>query len=197
MKILVFLFFINIQLMGQNNSCTQLDIILLGDFSSSVKDERPTIIKTYKQFVDNLNINKININVGIVLFGDNARTIINLSDNKIKIKNEVNKMDTVDLGMSTNLYSGLELSKQILENYGREGIKKFIILISDGDPNNEVNSMNKANEIKLNNIKICGVYIENNVGSKEYMKEISSFQYYFESNYRVLIHTLNNLNFCF
>ena len=79
----------------------------------------------------------------------------------------------------------------------RPNTKKMIILISDGAPDKEPESLSEGLKIKKEGIIICGIYIEvEKDGNPEFMQTISSPNLYFSSNYEGLVMTLQKLDLC-
>lgn len=176
--------------------CNNLDIMIVADYSGSVRGNEKFVVNAISSFSNKLDISEDNINMGIVIFNSYSENICNLSGDREYINSRIDLLGTNLAASTTNLSSALYMAFDELFKNGREGYKKVIILISDGVPDNEDESEQIAIQLKQLNVQIYTISIEDGVYNREYMQKIASDQCFFSSDYNNLIKTLDQLNLC-
>ena len=101
----------------------------------------------------------IDIQFGVVAFNTTARVVQGLTSDKIAV---INALVTLRSNGNTNLYSGVELAAEVLNEYDGAG-PKHIILITDGYPNalppGVADSALFAAYNKINEVKRSGIFM--------------------------------------
>lgn len=121
------------EVIGNNAEKTLRDVILVIDISGSM-DGTP-LIETKKASINFceklLNDDKSDSQLAIVAYNEEIRTSGFLTD-YIEINNYINSLIAVG---GTDLEGGLSKAGELLEEYGREGSTKSIVIMTDGIPN--------------------------------------------------------------
>jgi Mg-chelatase subunit ChlD len=190
MKYLIFFLLTIFQCKAQD--CLQVDIVILADLSGSVGGNEPFIKEAIKAFSGQFELSETGVKIGVMTFGSNVRTVCSLTSDSSLLNNGINSLGSAT--GKTNMYGALMAANSELENKGRFGYRKIIIVISDGVPDYPDVTMMIANELKAKPISIFGIFIDSSLSDSDYMKDLSSV--YFESNYLELISTLKKLNIC-
>lgn len=129
-----------------------------------------------KNFVNNLMIDGSDVRIGLYDFSGSSRTDVGLTgvEEKDTLLREINNLHCPDSGDGTSYTEGLRGAQNIL-NGSTDGRAKFIVFISDGEPNNGNTGINIAKQLKQNGVTIftVGVDINTNDGTKA-LKNISS-----------------------
>jgi Mg-chelatase subunit ChlD len=165
--------------------------------SSSVQGKEPIIREAFSIFVDNLGLSEETIKVSTIIFNSDARILNHLSNDRSEI---LHSISTIGLNMAdgaTDMVKSLHLSANEITNNGRQGYQKIIIIISDGDVNEPHTTLLIAEQLKMVNVRIYGILIENSDSKPEFMKALSSEGCYVKSNYKDLINELQELDICF
>ena len=163
------------------DSCLNLDVVLLVDTSASVFNSQAFIndaISTFrKRFIGT------EVNVGIVTFNTTAGVRAHLGDTTTV---------SVFPCCSTNLLDGLRVATDELYGpYGRNGFRKMVILISDGDVDEREKCRQMIRLMKTMGIGIFGVQ----VGSvHDFMKD--NCDVYVESDYEMLAEEMSKMDLC-
>lgn len=199
--------------------CLQMDIMLLGDLSSSVEGYEPFVAHAFISFVNQFELSETGIKIGVITFNSSPNLISPLSSDTGVVRRKTRTLLHRAGSGSTNMLGALAMAIDQFTRNGRTDYKKMIILISDGEPDAEEDVLETAKQIKSLNIGICGVLIiveedrDTPFKSTVYpygtfgipivkrdgrvtMKKISSDFCYVESNYENLIIELKKLDIC-
>ena len=188
--------------------CLELDIVLLGDFSGSVRGYQGFIADAFESFVNRFELYESGVRVGIVMFNDNPIIVSKITTDKNQLLKEINTIRKSDVGNYTNINSGLVVAYNLLNESNRP--KKMIIVISDGSPNViseeygennltpdvKIKTLNTAQSIKTD-CMICGILIQSGSADEKFMMQMSNPECYVSSNYEMLASELENLDICF
>lgn len=179
------------------NGCIKLDIILVGDISASVQGYETFVADAFDAFVNKFDLADDGIKIGVVTFETHVKVLSHLTTDKDTLKYAVNRIRREGTGTSTNLIDALRTcSKEILSN-GRYGVRKIVIVVSDGDADNKDETLAVANDLKvLVGTNICTVLITSGTPRPDFLKAISSESCYVETNYQNLITEINKLDIC-
>lgn len=178
--------------------CTQLDIVLTVDYSSSVRPNKKFLYDACISFTEELLLSTTNdVRIGVVLFGDEA-TVISKPDNDHwrSLPKLLPYLTEQDPAGNTNIEAGLQTATiELLEEQGNR--RKMIILISDGEVTvgSPQQTLATAQQVKALGIGICAVMIKRDSNYAEFMQEISS-GCFIETDYQNLIAELKKLNLC-
>lgn len=132
------------------------DVVLCLDISGSMTGEK---IKTLKKAVLRFVLAKIGIDIrdrtAVVVFGDPARKLFDLTNNKDFIKKEVSELE---ISGATAIGHALSLSREILSHSRKARKQPRIILLSDGCANGPGDPGRSLEEAQL--LKKFGVIID-------------------------------------
>lgn len=166
-------------------------VVLLIDNSSSMNalgaDGKTLLDKAKeaaKEFTNILLEEEGNLNeIGIAVFNDRAARKIGFTNNKDNI---LNSIDSIGLGSTTNIHDGLYEARYMLEgkypdNAPRKLNSKYIVLLSDGEPNYSYKGL-KAVALEEHE-KIIGNSGPDREGfTPIYDFKLDGFTYYFSEN---------------
>lgn len=179
--------------------CAQMDILLVGDFSSSVIHHENFIVKACQAFINQFELSERGIKMGIIRFNEQPELLSPLTSNRDQLNSALQKMYRTASG-STNIDSALmAASDEIFSNRKRNGINKIIILISDGDPDSgevyKMGSVLRAKKLHDQGVSICSILVLAYKYDRDYMKMISN-GCYSEAHYQTLAEELKKLDLC-
>lgn len=193
MKILLSVLFLSLFQGVEKRGCLELDVVLLIDISGSIQGHEHKAQEAVKIFLDGLELADDGIMVSIVTFSSEPRLICSLSSDKTMLKGKAN--DIISDNGATYIASGLYLSVEQLLKVGREGVKKMIIVISDGQVADPETSKTICSQLKVAMIGICSVLILTDVHNRDFMRDISN-GCYIESSYDNLPKEIKKLDMC-
>lgn len=176
-------------------SCLQLDLILVGDISYSVRGNEKFISDAFVSFIDRFELSEDGIQIGMILFNNGPYIISNLSSDKESLKNEGLKIRTLLSDNGTKLFPALEASLQEFMTHGYKNHRKIIIIVSDGvidDKQETIKTVNKLNQL---GIQVCGILINTGGSDPVFLKRICN-DCYSESDYESLGKELEKLGIC-
>lgn len=199
MKWIILSMFILTSFKTERSGCAQLDIVLIGDFSGSVKGREKFIVEAFSTFIDQFELSESTVKIGLIAFDDFAHILSPLTSDKATIQTGFDKMKTNQASGGTEMLVGLSAAfTEIIGKNGRSGIQKIIILVSDGDPDDS----DKAGEAEMikqltssSYVMVCSIVITQSSCDREFMKEISN-GCYAEADYMSLAFELKNLDIC-
>lgn len=164
---------------------TVSEIFLVIDNSLSLRDKvsdtetrKDLIYNSAKQLATKLNASDPEFKIGVICFSSNsdvkkegtiedATLMQALTTNNNEVLNAIEDINDTDFGSRTNIEAGLELANR---NFSGTADKEYIILISDGVPNDDIhgntlqysetvlgNTKNKLIELNNKGIKLISV----------------------------------------
>lgn len=151
-SILLLLFLNVIQLKSQ--SCFEMDIIILCDYSGSVLGHEKVITDALDSFAHKFKLSETTIKIGLVIFSDNGYLICPLTGNDSLLHNRINFLKKINGDGSTNMVEGFQISLDEFEKNGRKDIKQIIVIISDGAPDDTESTSNISKQIQIQDIDI-------------------------------------------
>jgi Mg-chelatase subunit ChlD len=196
--ILVILFLALSSFTQKDKNCLEIDIMLVGDYSSSVQGDEQFVVEAFRSFSNQFELSESTIKIGIITFNYDASLIAQLTDNKQYLNQQLDSLSKVQGQFNTSMDKALYLAANELMGRGRPGYKKIIILVSDGDVNGSSTPsgiISISNQLKSIGISICSVLIKNESSSPELMREVAG-NCYVESDYKNLIDELKKLDLC-
>lgn len=176
--------------------CNNLDIIVLADYSGSVKGHERFLHKAISTFSEGLDISPDNVNLGIVTFNAYSEVLCPLEDDRRELGDRIALLANYEGEKTTNLSSAFYSAFDEFSTHGREGYKKIIIVISDGQPDYPEDTYKAAEQVKMVGIQIFTILIQDGIANSDYMRSISSDGCFFSSDYGTLTKTLSELNLC-
>lgn len=155
--------------------------MLVVDGSETINDQDSTSFRTLQDalivITRQFPISTENVLMGLIQFSDRIDTIVNLGSitNAEEMENAIDGM-VYQNGDSTNTTGALKVSADQLQRFGREGVTKQIILLTDGIPDNAQMAVAEANRIKDEgvNITVIGINIQNNQAARITLRDIST-----------------------
>lgn len=128
-----------------------------------------------KNFVNSLMNEGNDVRIGLYDFSGSNRTDVALTgvNGKNTLLQEINDLHCPDNGDGTSYTKGLRGAQNIL-NKSTNGRAKFIVFISDGEPNNGNTGINVANQLKQNDVTIFTVGVDLRDNQAGDLKAISS-----------------------
>lgn len=177
--------------------CLQLDIVLIADLSGSVQGNEQFIQQAMYSFVNQFELSEEGIKIGVTTFNESPTMLSLLSDDKQSVLYSIKQMG---LGESTtNMTDAFFVAiEELMSDRGRKGYKKLIVLISDGIPDRPNETQLISEQIQQVNVTVCGVLIDEgrNTTGDEFMRAVSSSQYYVKSDYKSLVDQIKKLDIC-
>jgi len=175
--------------------CLRLDLILIGDMSSSVEGHQKFVSNAFKGFIQKYELSDEGLRIGIITFNSDAKVICSLSSNKDTLISRSSRIANKLTDGNTYLEQALNSSLDEFAQNGRYGYKKMLVIVSDGDVNNESICLNMFKAVKTAGVKVCSVLILDSTPRPEFMKEISS-DCYVATKYESLHDELQKLSIC-
>jgi len=194
---LVFLSFQTADTPRKPSGCLKADIMLVADMSTSVHGSESFIYNALKTFVDRFDLDDNGVRLGVVRFSDKAYLMTGLTSDRDTVYMALSSLKGGASG-TTNMTDAVVVAGEELLGRGRIDAHRIIVLVSDGDPDREEDTLEAARQIKLFGVAICGIFVlSDSRASKEYMQQISNEYCYVESDYNNLVTELKKLEVCF
>ena len=177
-------------LKSQEESVNNAEIFLVIDNSSSMTsanidglNRKEAVINAAGTLVDKLFDANPTFKIGVVGFSsldtskgetegtiDDAKLMSNLSNSKEDVQSAITSLSDLETGPRTNIEAGLTIAE---ENFSdEENINRYVILLTDGVPNNDINgtfgsysgevatrTKSKIDSMQLSGIEIIGAMI--------------------------------------
>ena len=125
------------------------------------------------QFASGLMSASDAVRMGVYDFSGSNRTNIALTDDKTVVTSAVEDLYTPSWGDGTDYGLGLNGAANILED-SEEGRQKFVVFISDGEPNNGDYGTEEAKELMKDGVTIMTVGVDMDSSAMRYLSNISS-----------------------
>ena len=125
------------------------------------------------QFASGLMSASDAVRMGVYDFSGSNRTNIALTDDKTVVTSAVEDLYTPSWGDGTDYGLGLNGAANILED-SEEGRQKFVVFISDGEPNNGDYGTEEAKELMEDGVTIMTVGVDMDSSAMRYLSNISS-----------------------
>ena len=125
------------------------------------------------QFASGLMSASDAVRMGVYDFSGSNRTDIALTDDKTVVTSAVEDLYTPSRGDGTDYGLGLNGAANILED-SEEGRQKFVVFISDGEPNNGDYGTEEAKELMKDGVTIMTVGVDMDSSAMRYLSNISS-----------------------
>lgn len=194
--VIIILFLSSLNAPKEPSSCLEMDIILIGDYSGSVIGHEKFIADAFSSFVSQFELSEETMKIGLITFNSKAKLISPITSSKSTLETHINELYTIPAMSTTNMSDALYMALNEFNSSGRPGFRKLIILVSDGAPDTPTQTKQIADQLKLSNVSICGVLIQNGEANDDYMKNISSNFCYVQSNFANLTNELKKLDIC-
>jgi uncharacterized protein YegL len=178
----------------KDDGCLKLDIVLLADLSESVGREHIFIKQALLSYISAFKLSEDGVKIGLITFSSFASNRCSLTADNNYISERINNIPYPD--GSTNMSEGFSFAFEELENNGREGYSRIVILISDGLPDNDEATIMTTHLLKVMNIKIFTIMVDSDEVDENFMKQIASPGCYVSTDYRNLTKELKKLDIC-
>lgn len=197
MKFLISLLFLFPNI-NNYSGCAKFDIIIINDMSGSVSndEQRNFIADANEAFVNRFDLNGDLKKISIITFKNVGITEAPLTNNKSLLIKQINNIRNDNRGGGSNLLGGLQRANIEFTKRLRNDSHKIIIIISDGQVNYKPEVMEYIeNNFTIKGINIFSIYVIAESGDPNYLISISD--YYAETNYNMLVKTLEEIDICF
>lgn len=174
-----------------SQGCNELDILLLGDMSESVQGYEQFIADAFLQFA-NQELGKKRI--GVITFNSDPIILHKLTENRTSLIKEILTIKSTPAINTTDLTGAFYKCVEEFGKTGRKDVKKIIILVSDGLPDDATTAKIVATQLKMTGIDIYCIMINASSVNKEYMESLGTE--YFDTDYEGLSEKLRSINFC-
>lgn len=183
---------------GRPAGCLKLDVVLVGDYSSSVHGQELFVTEAFQAFADKLELGEEQVRLGAVIFAEDAQPVIPLTGDTARWRAGMLHLRTQTAdGGGTDLSSGLQLAGAMLLNDRKEATK-LIVLVSDGEHNRGGSPEQVAQFLRQTNVLIASITIVDSFdGGKHLMHSVASEGLYHETSYDNLLTVLKQLDTCF
>lgn len=182
------------------NKCLKLDLVLLVDISGSVEEREHFIADACQSFVDNLNLGENDINISIITFNSYTTTLSPLTANRNNLNKAIDNIRFTPAHGMTNMPMGLRQAAWELNNSSRQGVRKMVIIITDGMPDSRQDTLLAVDELSLFSIQLCGVFVydyydDTIAHGLEFLKSICG-ACFTHGNYVILSEQIKRLSIC-
>lgn len=203
-----------------NYGCLKIDIMLVGDYSTSVQKYESQCYNAFKSFVQNFDTSDDGIKIGLIRFADSATMISKLTGDKQELLQSLKMFETKAVG-STDMLSAVDIATDEFLSNSRPDRMKLMIIVSDGEVGATRKRILERSKIFKDFLKgkICTIMIQKEKGSDipynhdstfwgmysirpkyeyddvEFMKNLSN-DCYIESDYKNLETELKKLDIC-
>lgn len=180
-----------------NVGCLEMDIIILVDYSASVNGHEQFIADALDAFVYRFDLSENGIKISIALFNGVVYELSHLTTDKDALNYGINIIRSGNPYGNTNMVYALLNANTEIQNNGRKDVRKMIIMISDGMPQNIHYTLGITRQIKVENtdLQVCGIYIPSEGSNENTIIMMSDL--YVSSSYGILVQTLEELDICF
>jgi molecular chaperone DnaK len=113
------------------------------------------------------------IQIGIVTFGSYAEVVSTLTSDKTKLKNDISG---ISISGCTAMAEGMEEACKLLKSV-TEDAKKYIVLLTDGMPDEEDRCLAMTNKIKADGIELAAVSLDSDGVDDVYLKKLTPLNF--------------------
>lgn len=181
---------------GRPEGCLQLDVLLVGDMSQSVEGRESFVAAAFNSFVSKFELAEDGVKIGAIVFNSRAWIICHLSADKKEVGGNVQALENSTASGNTEMLLALYKCVEEFDRNGRSGVKRVIVMVSDGATQNGNMVKIAAGQLKLIGIDICSVTIINTDTDETFMEQLASPGCYVESYYSNLPEKLKKLDIC-
>lgn len=177
-------------------SCLKIDILLVGDFSASVKNQEHFVASAFTEFANQFELSEESTKIGVISFANDGKLLCALTSDTDSLKTALHNMRRIVASGTTNLQEGLEIAfKEMHGKNSRFGYKKMVIVVSDGYPDRPTEVLALSEQLKATGIMFCTILITQSSTNPDFMKQLSN-NCYVESDYKNLVNELKKLDIC-
>jgi len=176
--------------------CLQLDVVLVGDYSSSVAGHERFVLDAFAAFAERFTLAENGVRVGVVTFDSYGRTRLGLSGDRDSVRQALGGLrgERAD-GSGTDLVVGLVAAQQLLLA-DRPEARKLVVLVSDGAHNGAESPEEASELLQAQGILVAGVLVRDGSSQTRLMDRISTPGMYVETRYENLVEALQKLDVC-
>lgn len=176
--------------------CLQLDVLLVGDMSTSVSGNEKFVASAFNTFVSKFDLDEEGIRIGAIIFNSRAHIISHLSSDKKLVGGNVQALEFFQADGNTDMLNALYKCVEEFDKNGRHGVKRVIVIVSDGATQGQDKVLLAAGQLKLIGIDICGVVVINTDTDENFMEHLASPGCYVESYYNNLPDIMKKMSVC-
>ncbi len=181
-----------ISLFPVKRECLQLDIILIGDLSASVRGHEDFIQIAFHTFAKQFELSEETVKIGLIEFGSDSYLKCHLTSDSELLHSSIADMNYAS--GTTNMISAFQMALDEMVLNGRHGYKKIIILVSDGEPDSPDQTRLIARQLQIGGVNIYGIAINSARIDENFMSEVS-YQY-LRSDFESLSNEIKKLDVC-
>lgn len=111
-----------------------MDIIIAVDFSGSERDYLGEIQTVLYALTSTFELHEKNLKIGIITFNRGARVVLQLSGDTQKMDDVIEALQIPTMVYATDIHDAIDLADQEFRLHSEANIRKYFLLISDGDP---------------------------------------------------------------
>lgn len=175
----------------------EADVMLVLDSSGSVSGDMGTLRDAAKSFIDALQVSSGGVEVGVVDFDNDGVLVQGLTGNATSAKDQI---DTLTAGGQTYLDEGIATAQQELDDNGRTGVPQFMLIVSDGDANDEPAAAAEASDSRDAGVTIFAVGVGGNIDptflENQIVTQPASDYYFAASDFEALENELDEILKC-
>ncbi|EFC39784.1 predicted protein [Naegleria gruberi] len=163
---------------------------ILGDTSPSMKDDSCCqMFSTTRGVVKQLHEQNKDNQFTIIEFSSKCAVHARVCSDLDTILEKVPKVRTANLGGGTNLGGAFNEALIIIKNEMTDKRRKFLFVFTDGFPDDKIEAINRANDLKLANVDICCIGVGSGI-DKSFIQTISPQKGYHIQEWSKLNETL-------
>ena len=184
-----------LSLLSPKPDCLELDIMLIGDFSTSTDGHQVNTAEAFQAFANRFQLSETGVKMGLIVFGSDCEIVTPLTSSSVELSHGIEILKSHEAMGSTNMNSALQLATVELMK-GRQ-VQKVIILISDGLPDNQEGTLKTANDLKtILGYTICTVLVTASSTDEVLLTKVASVGGYVRTDYEGLASVIESLNIC-
>lgn len=179
------------------DECLQLDIMMIADFSGSLQGKERIMVNGIRQFSRKFTLTNDGVRIGLISFSDAAILRTTYTGDSTVLNNYIDNLEYVQADGSTHVGLALEMTMDQIVRYGRQDVKKIVVIVTDGIPNDKEKALQMGELLKMNNVVIGGVMVIGMYGYDEhFLRNLTTKDFYYETDFANLVTTLKNMNIC-
>jgi hypothetical protein len=133
-----FVFFAGHPLHAQNNDRVHptcpMDIVIAIDFSGSERDYLDEIRTALLAITGPFELHEEHMKIGIITFNRGAEAVLPLCGDTDKMNEVIEELRIPRMVYATDIHAAIELAYEEFRLRSAPGVRKYFVLISDGDP---------------------------------------------------------------
>ncbi len=111
-----------------------MNVIIAVDFSGSEMEYLDEIRTVLLGLTNPFELDEAKMKIGLITFNRGAKLVLPLTDDTEKMIATIKKMNLVRMVYATDIHSAIDLANKEFRRNSKQGVPKYFILVSDGDP---------------------------------------------------------------